>query len=442
MDNLLAARALMGVSLGFHMLYATIGVGLPLMLMLAEGVSLRTGNELYHQMARRWIRTAGVLFAIGAVSGTILSFELGFLWPRFMEFSGPLIGFPFWMEGYAFFTEAIFLALYLYGEARLSRRVLFLCTIPLTIAAAASAVFVISANSWMNTPTGFQLEGGVMTAIDPLRAFANPAWPHQAVHGTLAAYVATGFAMAGVYALALLRGRRSEYHRRALIFSLAIGTAFLPFMLASGDWAASHLAHHQPAKLAAAEALFETQRGAPLLIGGWPDPQSGEVRYALEIPKLLSLLAFRDPDAEVTGLNAFPADAIPDPRLVHPFFALMVGAFFLMAAVAAWTAWRLWRRQDIAADRRLLWAILLASPAGMLALESGWLVTEFGRQPWIVMGVMRVSGGVTPNQGISLVLLTFVLLYAALTAGLLKMLLRRPPEGGIGADQEGRRVDA
>jgi len=428
MDNVLAARALMGVSLGFHIVYATIGVGLPLMLMIAEGLALRTGEELYHRMARRWIRPAGVLFAIGAVSGTILSFELGLLWPRFMKFSGPLIGLPFWMEGFAFFTEAIFLALYLYGEKRLSRRALFLCTIPLTVAAAASAVFVISANAWMNTPSGFHLAEGKAAGIDPLAALASPAWPHEAVHGTLAAYVATGFAMAGIYALALLRGRRTRYCRKALTLTLAVGTIALPLLLFSGDWAATFLAHHEKAKLAAAEAHFETGAGAPLIVGGWPDPQTQTVPYGLKIPKLLSLLAHRDPNAVVTGLDAFPPDQRPDPRLVHPFFDLMVGAFFLMALAAAWFWWRRWRSGDFPADRKLLAAVLVASPFGMIALESGWLVTEFGRQPWAVMNHMRVAQGATPAPGIALVFFLFLAVYLLLSVGLLKTLLRRPAE--------------
>ncbi len=183
MDNLLSARALMGISLGFHIIYATVGIGLPFMLMIAEWLSLRSGDETYHQVARRWIRPAAVLFAIGGVSGTILSFELGLLWPRFMAFSGALIGLAFSMEGFAFFTEAIFLALYFYGERRVSRRMQFLCTLPLTVASAASAFFVISANSWMNTPAGFRLAGGALAKVHPLAAFANPAWAHEAVHG-------------------------------------------------------------------------------------------------------------------------------------------------------------------------------------------------------------------------------------------------------------------
>lgn len=424
MDDLVAARALMGISLGFHIVYATIGVGLPFLLMLAEYLSFRSGNEIYHQMARRWIRPAGVLFAIGAVSGTILSFELGFLWPRFMAFSGPMIGLPFWMEGFAFFTEAIFLALYTYGYHRLSRRALFLCTIPLAVAAAMSAVFVISANGWMNTPSGFTIVNGALSEVRPLAALANPAWPHEAVHGTLAAYVATGFAMAGVYALALLRGRVTPYNTRALKLVLTCAAVCLPLMLLSGDWAAAFLAKHEKPKLAAMEALFSTAAGAPLIIGGWPDPVSRKVLYGIEIPGLLSLLAFHDPEAVVQGLDSFPPDTVPDPRLVHPFFDLMVGSFSLMTAASLWFWWHLWRRPGRPPGKWLLRAILCASPFGIIALESGWLVTEFGRQPWIVREFMRVEAGVTRNSGIGLIFLTFLLMYIALTAGLLKLLLR------------------
>ena len=426
MDNLLAARALMGVSLGFHIIYATIGVGLPLMLMLAEGISLRTDDDSYHTMARSWIRPAGVLFAIGAVSGTILSFELGLLWPRFMELSGPLIGFPFWLEGYAFFLEAIFLGLYAYGGTRLSRQGLFLCTIPLTLAAAASAVLVISANAWMNTPAGFQLEAGRMVDIVPLAALANPAWLHQAVHGTFAAYTATGFSMAGIYALALLRGETPSYGEKALSLSLAVGSLGLLAMLISGDLSASFLARHEKAKLAAAEAHFETRSGAPLIIGGWPDPDTGQVHFGIEIPKLLSLLAFHNPEAVVTGLDAFRPDEIPDPRLVHPFFDLMVAAGSLMTVVAAWFWCRRWRTGEVPVHRNLLRSLVIAGPFGMIALESGWLVTEFGRQPWIIHGVMRVKDGVTPNPGMGIVFTIFIFVYAVLTIGLLQRLLRSP----------------
>jgi cytochrome d ubiquinol oxidase subunit I len=442
MDDVLAARALMGISLGFHIIYATIGIGLPLMLMIAEGVSLRTGDELYHQLARRWIRPAAVLFAIGAVSGTILSFELGLLWPRFMAFSGPLIGLAFSMEGFAFFVEAIFLALYFYGEQRLSRRMLFFCTIILTVASAASAAFVISANAWMNTPAGFRLVNGALADVHPFQALANPAWAHEAVHGTLAAYVATGFAVAGVYALSLLRGQNSDYNKRALTLALAVASVSLPLMLVSGHWAGMTLAVQQKPKLAAMEALFTTTRGAPLIIGGWPDPGSGKVLYGIRIPKLLSYLAFRNSDALVEGLDAFPPGSTPDPRLVHPFFDLMVASFFIMLSAAVWFWWLRWCRREVPLDKWTLRALLLASPFGMIALESGWLVTEFGRQPWIVRGHMLVADGVTPQTGIDLVLFTFLGVYLCLTAGLLKLLLwTTSTEDGNETSQGDRHVD-
>jgi cytochrome bd ubiquinol oxidase subunit I len=431
MDTLLSARALMGVSLGFHIVYATIGIGLPFMLMVAEGISLWNRDEVYHRIARRWVRPAGVLFAIGAVSGTVLSFELGLLWPNFMALSGPLIGLPFSLEGFAFFTEAIFLALYIYGERRLSRRMLFFCTIPLTIAAAASAAFVISANAWMNTPAGFSLVNGRLADVKPLQALANPAWAHEAVHGTLAAYVATGFAAAGVYAAALLRGRTTEFNKRAITLSLGVAGICLPFMLITGDWASRFLAVHEKPKLAAMEAHFTTSRGAPLIIGGWPDPASGNVAFGIRVPKLLSLLAFRDPDAVVDGLDAFPPGTTPDPRLVHPFFDLMVASFFIMAAVAGWFWWLYWRRgREVHVGKWPLRAVVIASPLGIGALECGWLVTECGRQPWIVQGHMRVAEGVTPNSGIGLVSITFMAVYILLTIGLLRLLPRPTDDNG------------
>ena len=427
MENLLAARALMGVSLAFHIVYATIGIGLPLLLMLAEALALKSGNETWHEIARRWIRPAALLFAIGAVSGTILSFELGLLWPEFMAFSGPLIGLAFSMEGFAFFTEAIFIALYIYGERRLSRKALFLCTIPMTLASAISAIFVISANGWMNTPAGFRLVNGVVSDIRPLEAFANPAWFHQAVHGTLAAYVATGIAVAGFYAAAMLRGNVTEHTRKALTLSLAVASLSLPLMLASGDWAAVKLADTQKAKFAAMEAHFETSAGAPFVIGGWPDPEQETVHFGIKVPKLLSVLAHRDPDAVVQGLDAFPEADRPDARLVHPFFDLMVLSFFIMAAAAAWFWWLRWRKKEVTVERRPLVALVAASPFGIIALESGWMVTEFGRQPWVVQGYLRTSEGVTPHGGVFLVLTTFFLVYLALTAGLVRLLLQ--PQG-------------
>jgi cytochrome d ubiquinol oxidase subunit I len=347
-----------------------------------------------------------------------------------MAFSGAMIGLAFSMEGDSpsLPRRSSFLALYIRRTTTVPADAVFLCTIPLTVSAAISALFVISANSWMNTPTGFRLVDGNLVDVNPLKAFANPAWAHQAVHGTLAAYVATGFAVAGFYAAALLRGRVSEHNKLALTLALAVGSICLPLMLASGDWAAYSVANHQKAKLAAMEAHFTPMAGAPLIIGGWPDPATGKVLYGIEIPKLLSFLAHRDFNAVVQGLDAFPPGDVPDPRLVHPFFGLMTGSVFIMFAAAVWFWWLRWRRREMPMGKWPLRALLCASPFGMIALESGWLVTEFGRQPWIVQGYMRVSEGATPSAGIGIVFFVFLLLYLALTIALLRLLLRPSPE--------------
>ncbi|HXF51409.1 MAG TPA: cytochrome ubiquinol oxidase subunit I [Dehalococcoidia bacterium] len=423
-DTVISARALMGVSLGFHIVFAALGIGLPLLLFIAEGLWLRTGDAHYREMARRWSRVAAVLFAVGAVSGTILSFEFGLLWPTWMEFSGAIIGLPFALEGFAFFTEAIFLGLYLYGWDRLSPRAHWLCTVPMVVSSALSAFFVISANAWMNQPEGFEVVAGKAVNVDPLAAMFNDAMPYQVVHGTLPSYSVTGFAVAAVYAFAMLRGDRSPYNRKALSIALAVAAVAAPLQIVSGDLSARFLAHQQPEKFAAMEAQFETERGAPLRIGGVPDPEDRTVRWAIEIPKLASFLAFEDVDAEIRGLNSFPQDAIPDVRIVHYSFQTMVGIGFLMLFVSVWFWGAAWWKRRIDPGRPLLWALLATGPLGFLALEAGWFVTEFGRQPWIIYRMMRVEEAATPREGIGIVFLVFTLVYVALAIGLGLILLR------------------
>ena len=423
-DTVTSARALMGMSLAFHIVFTAIGIGLPLLFLIAEGISLRTGNETYRQMARRWGRAAAVLFAVGAVSGTILSFEFGLLWPTWMEFSGSIIGFPFALEGFAFFTEAIFLGLYLYGWDRLSPRAHWMCSIPIVISSAASAFFVISANGWMNQPTGFEVVNGKPVDIEPVAVMFNKAMPYEVTHGALASYVATGFAVAAVYAFAMLRGRRSDYNKKALVLALAVAAVFAPLQVVSGDLSARFLAHNQPEKFAALEGQFETEMGAPLRIGGWPDTGDKTTRFAIEIPKLASFLGFEDFDAQVRGLNSFPQDEIPDARLVHPFFQVMVAAGFFMVFVVAWFFGLAWWRKRIDPGRLLLLAVILAAPLGFLTIEAGWFVTEFGRQPWIIYQVMRTADGATPREGIAWILMVFALVYVVLAAGLALLLLR------------------
>ena len=426
-DTVHSARALMGMSLAFHISFTAIGIGLPLLLFIAEGIGLRTGDRMYVDMARRWTRVAAVLFAVGAVSGTILSFEFGLLWPTFMDFSGGIIGFPFALEGFAFFTEAIFLGIYIYGWDKLSPRAHWLCTIPIMISAALSAVFVISANSWMNQPRGFEVIDGRAVNVDPIAAMLNPALPYEASHGTLAAYVATGFGVAGVYAIAMLRGDRSRYNRHALAIALAVAAIATPLQIVTGDLSARFLAHNQPEKFAAMEGQFRPERGAPLRIGGFPSLSDRETKYAIEIPNAGSFLAFEDLHAEVRGLDAFPRDDVPDPRLVHYPFQIMVASGFFMLFVVSWFFIAVARRRTIAPGRLLLLALAAASPLGFLAIEMGWFVTEFGRQPWIIWHLMRTSEAATPREGIAFLLLLFSIIYVALTAGLVLLLTRWRP---------------
>src|SRR3954453_18221020 len=291
MENLIAARLQMAISLGFHIVFAALGIGMPLLMLVAEGLWLRRGQRVYLDLARKWAKATGLLFAIGAVSGTALSFELGLLWPPFMQFAGPIIGPAFALEGYAFFIEAIFLGLYLYGWDRLKPRAHWLCGIPVALSGAASGVLVMSANSWMQDPVGFRVQNGAPVDIDPVAALINPSWGVLAVHLILASYMATAFLVAAVYAWGMLRGRRDPYHKTGLALPMVLGVLTALAQPVSGDFAARLVHSTQPVKLAAMESQFTTERGAPLRIGGIPDVKNRRVNFAIEIPGGLSFLA-------------------------------------------------------------------------------------------------------------------------------------------------------
>lgn len=416
MTDLLAARTQMAVSLGFHIVFAEIGIAMPVLMVVAEWRWRKTGDDVWLQLARRWAKGTAVLFAVGAVSGTVLSFELGLLWPRFMKFAGPIIGIPFSLEGFAFFTEAIFLGVYLYGWEKISPRAHLLAGVVVAASGAASAVFVVSVNAWMNTPAGMTLSNGQIVAIDPIAGMLNPSTLQQVIHMLLAAYAATGIAVAGVHAAIILRGHDSPFHRHALRAALALAVPAAILQPIAGDFSARVVAKQQPIKLAALESHFETQRGAPLNIGGFPDARQARVRYAIQIPKGLSLLAFHDPNAKVTGLLSFPRDLWPPLIPVHLAFQLMVGLGTVMALVGLWTAFVFWRKREIAANRRLLRALAIITPFGFIATEAGWTVTEVGRQPWTVVGFVRTADAVTPMPGLIYPMVLFTLLYVGLTA--------------------------
>ncbi len=414
MSDLLAARSQMGVSLAFHIVFAAIGIAMPVLMVVAERRWHVTGHAIYLDLAKRWAKGTAILFAVGAVSGTVLSFELGLLWPGFMQFAGPIIGMPFSLEGFAFFTEAIFLGIYLYGWDRVSPRAHRWAGIAVAASGAASGIFVVIANAWMNAPTGFDVVNGQVANVHPIAAMGNRAALSQTIHMTLAAYAATGFAVAGIHAFLLLRDPVNAFHRRALEIALLVAAPAAVLQPISGDLSARHIARDQPTKLAAAEALFTTQRGAPLTIGGWPNVAVGETRFAIKIPYALSLLAFHDPQAEVRGLDAVPRELWPKVSAVHFSFDLMVALGSYLALVALWAGWLAWRRADLARNRWLMRAIALATPMGFIAIEAGWMVTELGRQPWVIYGVLKTADAVTPMPGLIVPFLTFTLLYCFL----------------------------
>jgi len=405
MSDLLAARSQMAVSLAFHIIFAVIGIAMPVLMVIAERRWQRTGDPVYLDLAKRWARGTAILFAVGAVSGTVLSFELGLLWPRFMELAGPLIGLPFSLEGFAFFTEAIFLGVYLYGWDKVSPRAHLLAGVLVAVSGAASGIFVVIANAWMNTPTGFTLMDGVITNIDPIAAMQTPAAFPQALHMTLAAYAATGLGVAGIHAFLLLKNRTSAFHRAALTIGLIVGAPAAVLQPISGDIAARYVAQRQPAKLAAMEAHYETRAGAPLKVG-----------LGIEIPYGLSLLAFHDPHAVVQGLDSVPREDWPNVPLVHLSFNVMVALGTYMALVALWAGWLALRKRDLPSRRPFLWAVAIAAPCGFIATEAGWMVTELGRQPWIIFGVLRTADAVTPMPGLVVPFTAITLLYCALGA--------------------------
>jgi len=414
MENLEAARLQMALTLIFHIVFACIGMVMPFFMVISHYKWLKTKDEIYLKLTKAWQKGVAIFFVTGAVSGTALSFELGLLWPGFMEHAGPIIGMPFSLEGAAFFVEAIALGFYLYGWNKLPEKFHWFTGVIIGISGVLSGILVVAANSWMNAPSGFDYKDGVFSNIDPIKAMLNEAWFTQALHMTLAAFVATGFAVAGIHAYQIYKGRNKPLHKKA--FHIAISFAAVAAILQpiSGDLSAKDIAERQPAKLAALEAHYETKKGVPLYIGGIVDEEKREVNYKIEIPNALSFLAFGDFDAEVKGLNDFPIEDQPPVAIVHYAFQIMVGIGTLLALSgllyflsAKWKHWRVKKR---------FWLFFtLLTPLGFIALEAGWIVTEVGRQPWIIHNVMRTKDAVTPMPGIFYSLITYSFIYVLLT---------------------------
>lgn len=404
----------MAISLGFHIIFASIGIAMPFLMAVSHWHWLRTNEPVYLKLTKAWSKGVAIFFATGAVSGTVLSFELGLLWPKFMEHAGPIIGMPFSWEGAAFFLEAIALGIFLYGWNRIHPWVHWGSGIVVGISGVLSGLFVICANGWMNAPQGFDWVGGAATNIDPWAAMFNKAALLLGLHMTIAAFAATGFAVAGIHAIGVLRNPASALHRRALKIALAIGAIAALLQPLQGDRLAKQTAALQPAKFAAMEALFETSKPAPLLLGGIPSEQDRTVAYGIHIPYLLSFLAHGDFSAEVQGLDQVPRENWPPVLVTHLAFQIMVAIGSLLALVSLFSLAALWKRPQWLEHKRVLQILVLLTPLGFIAIEAGWTVTEVGRQPWIIYGIMRTKEALTPMPGLVYPLLLYTSVYLLL----------------------------
>jgi cytochrome d ubiquinol oxidase subunit I len=427
--QLVPAREQMAFTLGFHIVLVPFGVAFTFLMLIANYRGIRRGDDAALLLARRWSQVAGVLFAVGAVSGTVLSFELGLLWPRLMGTYGAAFGVPFAVEGLFFFLEAIFVAIYLYGWKRMAPWPHFWSGVPVVLAGIGGTSSVVAANGWMNQPAGFTLRGGRVVAVDPWGVFFNDAFWYEALHMLLAAYMVAGFVVAGVYAVGLLRGRRDRYHRLGMAIPLTVAAIVTPVQIFVGDVAAREVARIEPAKFAAIEMVTRTGTHVPLVLGG--ALVDGEPRYGLEIPSGASLLVGYSPGTRIAGLAQIPADVRPPDRLVttvHLAFDVMVGIGFALLGLALWFALLWWRRRTVPENRWFLRAVAVSGALTVVALEAGWIVTEVGRQPWTVVGHLLTREAVTTSGNVWLFFSATVLLYVAVGAGTfyaLRLLRRR-----------------
>jgi cytochrome d ubiquinol oxidase subunit I len=422
-DHLLQARQMQALSFAVHIPLVCFGIAFPVMVLVMEWMGHRTGNPIYLAIARRWSRIMVALFAVGVITGTILSFEMGLLWPNFTATFGGVFGLGFAIEGFSFFLEAIFIGIYIYGWDRLSPRAHMLSALPIVFTGFTGSWMVIAVNSWMNHPTGFRLVRGEAVDIHPVHAlFGNSYLWHELVHMYLAGYIVTGFVVAGAYAVARLRGRWGRYERTALVVPLTIAALASPVQLLVGDWAAREVAESQPVKLAALEGLGRTQKGAPIHVLGWY--RDGEVKFGVGVPKMLSVLAFHDPNARVQGLDAVPPADRPPVNVTRIAFQTMVGIGTLLAVLGAIVLFLRVRRRALPEWRWFYFALAAAGPLSVVALISGWIVTEVGRQPWVVYRVMPTSQAVTNAGGIPVGYATLWIVYLAVGAGVVWILRR------------------
>ncbi len=424
MDTVFFARTQMGLSLAFHIVFAAFGVGLPLLLVLADYRAKKTGDVRYEVLAKRMAKGTAILFAVGAVSGTVLSMELGLLWPELMRRFGEVIGPLFALEGFAFFTEAIFLGIYLYGRGKVSERVHFFSGCIVAISGAASAGFVTVVNAFMNQPIPVLLEGDRAYLASPMSVLLSPSAPTQVLHVILSSYAATAFVMCGIHAALWLRGKERAFHVRALGVGLPVACAVGLLMPLSGDLSATHVARHQTWKLGAMEAHYETGPCAPLRIGGIPNDETREVSMVINVPCGLSLLAEKNPKAVVAGLDRVPRHEWPNVTRTHFAFQVMVGSGSVMALVSLGLLIYRLRKKKFPEDPRVMRLLVVIAPLGVIAMEAGWLVTEWGRQPYVVRGMLLTRDAATTSPHLGPRLMVFGAIYLFL-AGTVVYLLRR-----------------
>jgi cytochrome d ubiquinol oxidase subunit I len=417
-SQLLPAREQMAFTLGFHIILVPFGVAFTFLMLVANYRGIRRNDAHALLLAERWSKVSAVLFAVGAVSGTVLSFELGLLWPGLMGRYGAAYGLPFGVEGIFFFVEAIFVAIYIYGWRRLRPWPHFWSGVPVPLAGLGGTASVVAANAWMNQPGGITVRGGQVVDVDPWRVFFNGAFWYEMLHMFLAAYVVAGFVVAGVYAAAMLKGRRDAYHRLGFLIAFTTAAVVIPVQIFVGDVAAREVFAHEPAKFAAIEALPTTSDHVPEVLGGVL--VDGELRYGLAIPDGASLLAGYRADTRIRGLDAVPAGVRPDDRLVtivHLSFDVMVGAGFALLALALWFGLGWWRRRDLPRSRWFLRAAALAGVVSVVSLEAGWVVTEVGRQPWTVVGLLLTRDAVTTSGNVWAFFTAALVIYGAVGAG-------------------------
>ena len=423
-DPVFMSRMLTLLTLSVHIIYATIGVGVPLMIMIAQWIGIKKNDEHYILMARRWARGFVITVAVGVVTGTIIGLQLSLLWPNFMELAGNIIALPLFMEVFAFFFEAIFLGIYLYTWDRFeNQKKHLLLLIPVALGAGMSAYFITVVNSFMNAPQGFDIVDGVLTNANPVLAMFNLAAPTKVAHVLATAYMTSAFVLATIAAFSLLKGRKHIYHKKALHMTMKIGLVFSIASALIGDFSGKYLAEYQPEKLAAAEWHFETESHAPLILFGVLDEETQDAKYAIRIPYALSILAFGTPSSEVIGLNDFPVEEHP-PLEVHYYFDIMVtiGSIMIVISFLYWFGTR--QKFRFVTSKWFRWLIVLGGPLSLLAIEAGWWLAEFGRQPWILRGIMTVEEAATTSDHVGLMFVLFAILYVILLIGTGVMLRR------------------